>query len=247
MALFTAADSVVTVKTYLKSKQPFGDDVGVISQKMGIPAHALFASSFLPMLPGFVYVFSNPGLTAYKVGMSTRPLYLSRDELQRQYGTVYPFEIESRHAVDDPAAVEAMAHRILGRGCSCFSLSAWSRSGDRGGHTSDVSGCFDTPRRSSKLWTRPRSCRAGWAADCGSRSPPRRSNNAAMDARAICCAFSARLAFFAVSARRSDGRASSSGMRSTGVCSRCAGLPVGRSWRISVKLFVGHGLTCIVC
>lgn len=47
--------------------------------------------------------------------MSTRPLYLRRDELHREYGTVYPFEIESRHAVDDPAAIEALAHRILDR------------------------------------------------------------------------------------------------------------------------------------
>ena len=64
---------------------------------------------------GFVYVFRNPGLTAYKVGMTTRALRLRADELQREYGTVYPFEIASRHAVDDPAAVEALAHRILAR------------------------------------------------------------------------------------------------------------------------------------
>ena len=64
---------------------------------------------------GFVYVFSNPGLTAYKVGMTTRALRLRADELQREYGTVYPFEIASRHAVDDPAAVETLAHRILDR------------------------------------------------------------------------------------------------------------------------------------
>lgn len=67
------------------------------------------------MQSGFVYVFSNRGLTAYKVGMTTRALYIRRDELQREYGTVYPFEIASRHAVDDPAAVEALAHRILAR------------------------------------------------------------------------------------------------------------------------------------
>ncbi len=64
---------------------------------------------------GFVYIFSNPGLTAYKIGMTTRALRLRADELQREYGTVYPFEIASRHAVDDPAAVEALAHRILAR------------------------------------------------------------------------------------------------------------------------------------
>jgi hypothetical protein len=67
------------------------------------------------MQSGFVYVFSNPGLSAFKVGMTTRALRLRADELQREYGTVYPFEIASRHAVDDPAAVEALAHRILAR------------------------------------------------------------------------------------------------------------------------------------
>ena len=67
------------------------------------------------MQSGFVYVFRNPGLTAYKVGMSTRALYLRASELTREYGTVYPFEIANRHAVDDPAAVEALAHRILAR------------------------------------------------------------------------------------------------------------------------------------
>lgn len=67
------------------------------------------------MQSGFVYVFGNRGLTAYKVGMTTRALYIRRDELQREYGTVYPFEIASRQAVDDPAAVEALAHRILAR------------------------------------------------------------------------------------------------------------------------------------
>lgn len=64
---------------------------------------------------GFVYVFGNRGLSAYKVGMTTRALRLRASELQREYGTVYPFEIASRHAVDDPAAVEALAHRILAR------------------------------------------------------------------------------------------------------------------------------------
>ena len=67
------------------------------------------------MPTGFIYVFSNPGLSAFKVGYTTRALYLRRDELQGEYGTAYPFEIASRHAVDDPAAVEAEAHRILGR------------------------------------------------------------------------------------------------------------------------------------
>jgi hypothetical protein len=67
------------------------------------------------MRSGFVYVFSNPGLTAYKVGMTTRALYLRAGELAREYGTVYPFEIAGRHAVNDPAAVEALAHRILAR------------------------------------------------------------------------------------------------------------------------------------
>ena len=60
-------------------------------------------------------MFRNPGLTAYKVGMTTRALRLRADELQREYGTVYPFEIASRHAVDDPAAVKALTHRLLDR------------------------------------------------------------------------------------------------------------------------------------
>lgn len=67
------------------------------------------------MESGFVYVFGNRGLTAYKVGMTTRALYIRAGELQREYGTVLPFEIASRHAVTDPAAVEALAHRILAR------------------------------------------------------------------------------------------------------------------------------------
>jgi hypothetical protein len=67
------------------------------------------------MQSGFVYVFGNRGLTAYKVGMTTRAVYIRRDELQREYGTVHPFEIASRQAVADPAAVEALAHRILAR------------------------------------------------------------------------------------------------------------------------------------
>lgn len=67
------------------------------------------------MRSGFVYILRNPGLTAYKVGMTTRALYLRAGELRREYGTLYPFEIASRHAVNDPAAVEALAHRILGR------------------------------------------------------------------------------------------------------------------------------------
>jgi hypothetical protein len=67
------------------------------------------------MQTGFVYVFSNRGLTAYKVGMTTRTLYLRKNELAREYGTVYPFEIASRHAVDDPATAEALTHRILAR------------------------------------------------------------------------------------------------------------------------------------
>lgn len=76
------------------------------------------------MRPRFVYVMSNHGLTAYKVSMTTRALYLRAHELNRQYGTVYPFEIASRHAVDNPAAVEALTFRFLaryrchGRNCS---------------------------------------------------------------------------------------------------------------------------------
>lgn len=35
--------------------------------------------------------------------MTTRAVYLRASELQREYGTLYPFEIASHHAVDDPA------------------------------------------------------------------------------------------------------------------------------------------------
>ena len=53
------------------------------------------------MRSGLVYAFTNPGLSDFKVGRITRILY--------------PFEIASRHAVDDPAAVDALAHGILAR------------------------------------------------------------------------------------------------------------------------------------
>ena len=80
-----------------------------------LPTFTAWGYTIRPMRSGFVYVFSNPGLSAFKVGMTTRALYLRASELTREYGTVYPFEIASRHAVDDPAAVEALAHRILAR------------------------------------------------------------------------------------------------------------------------------------
>lgn len=67
------------------------------------------------MPTGWVYILSNPGLSAFKVGQTTRTPEMRRDELLREYGTAYPWAIASRHAVDDPAAVEALAHRILGR------------------------------------------------------------------------------------------------------------------------------------
>ena len=67
------------------------------------------------MRSGVVDVFSNPGLSARKVGTTTRALYLRADEPTREYGTLHPFKIASRHAVDDPATVEAPAHRILDR------------------------------------------------------------------------------------------------------------------------------------
>lgn len=67
------------------------------------------------MRSGVVDVFSNPGVSARKVGMTTRALHLRADELTREYGTLHPFKIASRHAVDDPATVDALAHRILDR------------------------------------------------------------------------------------------------------------------------------------
>lgn len=67
------------------------------------------------MRPGFVYILGNPGLSAYKVGQTTRTAEIRAAELLREYGMVEPFVIASRRAVDNPAAVEALAHRYLTR------------------------------------------------------------------------------------------------------------------------------------
>ena len=67
------------------------------------------------MRTGFVYILGNPGLSAYKIGQTKRTAEIRSAELLREYGTAHPFEVVSRHAVDNPVAVEALAHRILHR------------------------------------------------------------------------------------------------------------------------------------
>lgn len=68
------------------------------------------------MKTGFVYVLTNRGLPrAVKIGQTTRDAYKRAGELLREYGTAYPFEVASKHAVANPAAVEALAHRLLWR------------------------------------------------------------------------------------------------------------------------------------
>ncbi len=67
------------------------------------------------MVPGFVYILSNPGFPGFKVGQTTRTAENRAAELRREYGAVFPFEVVCRFAVANPAAVEALAHRILRR------------------------------------------------------------------------------------------------------------------------------------
>jgi hypothetical protein len=68
------------------------------------------------MKTGFVYVLTNPGLPqAVKIGQTTRSADTRAGELRRSYGTVHPFAVASKHAVADPAAVEALAHLRLRR------------------------------------------------------------------------------------------------------------------------------------
>jgi hypothetical protein len=63
-----------------------------------------------------VYVLTNPGLPhAVKIGQTTRTADTRAGELRRAYGTAYPFAVASKHAVADPAAVEALAHLRLRR------------------------------------------------------------------------------------------------------------------------------------
>lgn len=66
--------------------------------------------------PGWVYVLTNPGLPGVvKIGLTTRDTSTRSTELLREYGTVYPFALASRHAVSDCIAVEAATHRLLDR------------------------------------------------------------------------------------------------------------------------------------
>ena len=68
------------------------------------------------MTPGWVYVLTNPGLPGVlKIGQTTRDTLTRSTELLREYGTVYPFAVASRHAVSDCVAVEAAAHLLLDR------------------------------------------------------------------------------------------------------------------------------------
>ena len=66
--------------------------------------------------PGWVYILTNPGLPGVvKIGQTTRDTRTRSTELLREYGTVYPFVVASRHAVSDCVAVEAAAHLLLDR------------------------------------------------------------------------------------------------------------------------------------
>ena len=66
--------------------------------------------------PGWVYILTNPGLPGVvKIGQTTRDTLTRSTELLREYGTVYPFVVASRHAVSDCVAVEAAAHLLLAR------------------------------------------------------------------------------------------------------------------------------------
>ncbi len=70
--------------------------------------------SEIKVAPGWVYVLTNRGLPGVvKIGMTTRDTFIRTTELLREYGTVFPFAVASRHAVSDCAAVEAAAHRLL--------------------------------------------------------------------------------------------------------------------------------------
>ncbi len=67
------------------------------------------------MVMGCVYIFGNQGLSGYKIGQTIRAPETRAGEVTRSYGTPYKFEVVSKHAVEDPAIVEALAHRILHR------------------------------------------------------------------------------------------------------------------------------------
>ena len=63
---------------------------------------------------GFVYVLVNRGLPgSCKVGRTIRDTKMRADELWQEYGTVYPFVVESKHMVHDCVAVETTTHKLL--------------------------------------------------------------------------------------------------------------------------------------
>jgi len=70
----------------------------------------------LEVTPSWVYVLTNPGLPGVvKIGQTMRDTLTRSTELLREYGTVYPFAVASRHAVSDCVAVEAAADLLLDR------------------------------------------------------------------------------------------------------------------------------------
>jgi hypothetical protein len=67
-----------------------------------------------PREAGWVYMLVNPTLPGIcKIGQTRHTASRRARELEREYGVAAPFEIASRHAVPDAAAVEAIAHRML--------------------------------------------------------------------------------------------------------------------------------------
>jgi hypothetical protein len=67
-------------------------------------------------LIGVVYVFTNAGLRGgRKIGRTVKGADKRAVQVTREYGTVHPFRVESKHVVGDPNLVEALAHHILRR------------------------------------------------------------------------------------------------------------------------------------
>jgi hypothetical protein len=63
---------------------------------------------------GWVYLLTNPSLPGIcKIGQTRHTAARRAHQLEDEYGVAAPFEVVSRHAVPNAAAVEAIAHRML--------------------------------------------------------------------------------------------------------------------------------------